>query len=139
MFLAFDLKDDYILLKSAFRWRDAPTENARNKIMDATGVRFSVFNLWPGWGPSSNGTLDLMHNFWMGPYSSLIITMGTHTYNAWLGIGKHGWDKVIVHGYLIDPAGWQRVQDLNNAIKWPSHIGRLPRNVIISLFPFCPL
>ncbi|KAL7282470.1 hypothetical protein ACG7TL_003941 [Trametes sanguinea] len=46
-----------------------------------------------------------------------------------LGLVKHGFDTVIVSGYLLDAASWRLFQELINSVQWPSGIGRLPKNL----------
>jgi hypothetical protein len=49
------------LRHAAERWRDAPTDNERNKIFEEEGVRWSEFWKLPYWNPILMLIIDVMH------------------------------------------------------------------------------
>ncbi len=53
-------KDDYELLRHAFRSRDAPIHH-QNQILKDYGIRWSTVNLLPNWTPVKKTALDFMH------------------------------------------------------------------------------
>lgn len=102
------------MLQQAFKAKDAVP--AREKgILDGYGIRWSPLNLIPGWRPVSLAVLDFMHNIFLGVISHLFTTVLFSSY-MFSGIGG-----------LHSPK--QRFEDLVNAVKWPSHVTRLPKNV----------
>lgn len=62
---AFQLKDDYELLKHKYRSKDSP-EGRKQEILDDYGVRFSALDWIPGWRPSKQTALDFMHCIFLG-------------------------------------------------------------------------
>ena len=58
-------KDDYQMLKDAFRSRLAGPER-QEVILRDRGVRWAAFNAISDWLPSSKTVLDFMHNVFLG-------------------------------------------------------------------------
>ncbi|EIW77947.1 hypothetical protein CONPUDRAFT_61597 [Coniophora puteana RWD-64-598 SS2] len=113
-------KDDYELLRQALYSKDAPPAR-QDQILDDHGARFVTLDLIPGWLPKTKTVLDFMHC-------------------VYLGIIPHLYDKVLFGGYMITGLGGsdsakQRFESLINSIAWPSHITRLPKNVLLSCSP----
>ncbi|KII86134.1 hypothetical protein PLICRDRAFT_115269 [Plicaturopsis crispa FD-325 SS-3] len=107
-------KDDYTMLRHAFASRVAGAAR-QFVILRDFGVRWATFNLIPGWLPSSKTALDFMHNIF-------------------LGLICHIFMEILFKAYMFSGAGGahseqQRFEKIVNAIKWPSHITRLPKNL----------
>ncbi|KZV89382.1 hypothetical protein EXIGLDRAFT_771823 [Exidia glandulosa HHB12029] len=103
------------LLRRAYEWLHARSKTAAEKLFKKFGVRWTIFNTLPGWGPRSKQVLDFMHAFYLGNVS-------------------HFWSNIVVHGYLISNVGgasspMRRFERFMNKIRWPGHIGRLPKNL----------
>ena len=47
-------------------WRDAHTENIRQRIYDTFGVRWSELLRLPYWDPTRFVVVEAMHNFFLG-------------------------------------------------------------------------
>lgn len=62
---AFIEKDDYQMLKDAYRSKKAEPERQEVILRDC-GVRWAAFNAISGWLPSSKTVLDFMHNIFFG-------------------------------------------------------------------------
>ncbi|KAF9455543.1 hypothetical protein BDZ94DRAFT_1179759, partial [Collybia nuda] len=107
-------KTDFSMLRQAFNAKDAAP--AREKgILDGYGIHWSPLNLIPGWRPVSLAVLDFMHNIFLGVISHLFTTVLFSSY-MFSGIGGINSPK-------------QKFEDLINAVKWPSHVTRLPKNL----------
>ena len=65
----FLLRDDWRYLKYAFRARDAEP-NLAEDIFRQRGVRWSSFNLIPGWLPSATAVVEFMHCIFLCRYVS---------------------------------------------------------------------
>ncbi|RDB30064.1 hypothetical protein Hypma_014106 [Hypsizygus marmoreus] len=108
------MKDDFNLLKHAFRSKDA-APGRQNTILRDHGVRWAIFNTISDWLPSSKTVLDFMHN-------------------VFLGLICHFFMEVIFKSYMLSGVGGdespkKRFEDIVNAVQWPSHITRLPKNL----------
>lgn len=107
-------KDDYELLRHAFRSRDAPVWR-QNQILKDYGIQWSTINLLPDWLPVKKTALDFMHA-------------------VFLGIIMHLFMQVLFAAHMFSGLGGQdsakqRFEDCINSICWPSHVTRLPKNV----------
>jgi hypothetical protein len=107
-------KTDTSMLRHAFNSQDAATARSKH-ILDSYGARWSNLNLVSGWRPSTRAVLDFMHNIFLSVIAHLFTTVLFSSY-MFSGVGGANSPK-------------QRFEDLINAIKWPSHITRLPKNV----------
>ncbi|CDO69927.1 hypothetical protein BN946_scf184836.g1 [Trametes cinnabarina] len=105
----FVLRDEWEQICHAFAYRDATTAKARKAIFEEHGQRWSQLFELPGWMPSGCA-IDFMHNFY-------------------LGIAKEMYMAFLVRGHLLNKDMWRRLEELVNAIQWPSGIGRLPKNL----------
>lgn len=119
-------------MKQAFRSRNAPTAR-QTEIMNDYGIRWSALNLVSGWKPSRKTALDFMHNVFLGK-SCIISRSRLIAYGLLVGIICHLFMKVLFASHMFSGIGGansakQRFEDLVNAVKWPSHVTRLPKNV----------
>ncbi|KAJ2982401.1 hypothetical protein NUW54_g10758 [Trametes sanguinea] len=105
----FVLRDEWEQIQHAFAYRDASTAKARKAIFEEHGQRWSQLFELPGWMPSGCA-IDFMHNFY-------------------LGIAKEMYMAFLVRGHLLNKDMWHRLEELVNAVQWPSGIGRLPKNL----------
>ncbi|THU83343.1 hypothetical protein K435DRAFT_971601 [Dendrothele bispora CBS 962.96] len=107
-------RNDYDLLKHKFQAKDAPPQR-QPEILGRHGVRFSTFDWIPGWHPCRQTALDFMHCIFLG---SVV---------AWL------WTQILFASHMFYGAGptspRRQFEDAINAIRWPSHITRLPKNL----------
>ncbi|EJD36235.1 hypothetical protein AURDEDRAFT_74418 [Auricularia subglabra TFB-10046 SS5] len=111
---AIPMTDDRSMLKLAWQWLAATTVAAA-ALFKSLGIRWMIMNLLAGWFPRRKQGLDFMHCIY-------------------LGLVKHYFD-VIFKAYLISNAGGDRspavrMQRTLNGIMWPSHVGRLPGNLV---------
>ncbi len=63
--LAFDYRDDFYLLKCAYRARNADQE-VRDGISERFGIRWSVLDILAGWLPAFSSPPDPMHGAYLG-------------------------------------------------------------------------
>ncbi|KAG2055668.1 hypothetical protein BDR06DRAFT_989036 [Suillus hirtellus] len=109
-------KDDYHMLRQSFYSKDA-TPARQEAILRDHGVRFSILNVIPGWLPSRKSALDFMHCIFLGIISHLFM-------------------HVLFGGYMLLGMGGinspkRQFEDIINAVRWPSHVTRLPKNVLL--------
>ncbi|KAG1810737.1 hypothetical protein EV424DRAFT_1571382, partial [Suillus variegatus] len=107
-------KDDFHMLRQSFYSRDAGPAR-REAILRDHGVRWSILNLLSGWLPSKKSVLDFMHCIFLGIISHLFM-------------------HVLFGGYMLSGMGGnespkRRFEDIVNAVRWPSHVTRLPKNL----------
>ncbi|KAG2757569.1 hypothetical protein P692DRAFT_20711205 [Suillus brevipes Sb2] len=107
-------KDDHHMLRQSFYSKDA-TPARQEAILRDHGVRFSILNVIPGWLPSRKSALDFMHCIFLGIISHLFM-------------------RVLFGGYMLSGMGGinspkRRFEDIINAVRWPSHVTRLPKNL----------
>ncbi|KAG2092682.1 hypothetical protein BD769DRAFT_1631822 [Suillus cothurnatus] len=107
-------KDDYHMLRQSFYSKDA-TPAHQEAILRDHGVRFSILNVISGWLPSKKSALDFMHCIFLGIISHLFMC-------------------VLFGGYMLSGMGGvnspkRRFEDIINAVRWPSHVTRLPKNL----------
>lgn len=112
---AWTTKSDYPMLRHAFNAKDS-TPAREKHILDSYGIRWTSLNFIPGRLPITNCVLDFMHNVFLGIICHLFMT-------------------VLFAGYMFTGIGGldspkQRFEDLVNAVRWPSHCTRLPKNVL---------
>jgi hypothetical protein len=67
MFLGTHDKEDYQMLKSAYRSKTAPPQR-QDVILRDRGVRWAAFNVISDWLPASKTVLDFMHNIFLGMF-----------------------------------------------------------------------
>ncbi|KAG2129521.1 hypothetical protein BD769DRAFT_1627963 [Suillus cothurnatus] len=109
-------KDDYHMLHQSFYSKDA-TPACQEAILRDHGVRFSILNVISGWLPSRKSALDFMHCIFLGIISHLFM-------------------RVLFGGYMLSGMGGvnspkQCFEDIINAVRWPSHVTRLPKNICL--------
>ncbi|KAG1888658.1 hypothetical protein F4604DRAFT_1877216 [Suillus subluteus] len=97
-----------------FYSKDA-TQARQDAILKDFGVRWSILNLISGWLPSKKSVLDFMHAIFLGIISHLFI-------------------RVLFGGYMFSGIGGinsprRRFEEIINAVRWPSHITQLPKNL----------
>ncbi|KAG1725027.1 hypothetical protein EDB19DRAFT_1897829 [Suillus lakei] len=107
-------KDDYQMLRQSFYSRDA-TQACQDAILKDFGVQWSILNLILGWLPSKKSVLDFMHTIFLGIISHLFM-------------------HVLFGGYMLSGIGGinsprRRFEEIINAVRWPSHITRLLKNL----------
>ncbi|KAG2061047.1 hypothetical protein BDR06DRAFT_993204 [Suillus hirtellus] len=107
-------KDDHHMLRQSFYSKDA-TPTRQEAILRDHGVRFSILNVIPGWLPSRKSALDFMHCIFLGIISHLFMRM-------------------LFGGYMLSGMGGinspkRQFEDIINAVRWPSHVTRLPKNL----------
>ncbi|KAH9921364.1 hypothetical protein B0H21DRAFT_701660 [Amylocystis lapponica] len=107
-------KDDYKMLKHAYRAKDVGPRR-ENAILRDHGVRWSIMNILAGWLPASNTVLDFMHNIFLGLIAHLFMEI---LFKAYMFSGAGG-----------DNSAKQRFENVINAVRWPSHVTRLPKNL----------
>ncbi|KAG1736380.1 hypothetical protein EDD22DRAFT_982388 [Suillus occidentalis] len=107
-------KDDHHMLHQSFYSKDA-TPARQEAILRDHGVRFSILNVISGWLPSRKSALDFMHCIFLGIISHLFM-------------------RVLFGGYMLSGMGGinslkRQFEDIINAVRWPSHVTRLPKNL----------
>ncbi|PPQ99854.1 hypothetical protein CVT24_009605 [Panaeolus cyanescens] len=107
-------KKDEALLRYAFESQRFG-EAQQAAILRDFGIRWSVLNLMPNWRPSQRTALDFMHNMF-------------------LGVVAHFYTKVLFAAHMFSGIGGndsakKRFESCINAIQWPSHVTRLPKNL----------
>ncbi|KAG2050544.1 hypothetical protein BDR06DRAFT_998615 [Suillus hirtellus] len=107
-------KDDHHMLRQSFYSKDA-TPTRQEVILQDHRVRFSILNVIPGWLPLRKSALDFMHCIFLGIISHLFMC-------------------VLFGGYMLSGMGGinspkRRFEDIINAVRWPSHVTRLPKNL----------
>lgn len=60
------MKTAHEMLEVAIRWRDANTQDERDRIFKEIGVRWSELNRLPYWDPILRVIIDGMHNIFLG-------------------------------------------------------------------------
>ncbi|KAG1731002.1 hypothetical protein EDB19DRAFT_2010037 [Suillus lakei] len=109
-------KNDYHMLHQSFYSKD-PTPAHQEAILQDHGVRFSILNVISGWLPSRKSALDFMHCIFLGIISHLFM-------------------HVLFSGYMLSGMGGvnspkQHFEDIINAVRWPSHVTQLPKNICL--------
>ncbi|KAG1737090.1 uncharacterized protein EDB91DRAFT_1249737 [Suillus paluster] len=107
-------KDDFHMLHQSFYSRDAGPAR-QEAILRDHGVRWSILNLLSGWLPSKKSVLDFMHCIFLGIISHLFM-------------------RILFGGHMLSGMGGNEspkhcFKDIVNAVKWPSHVTRLPKNL----------
>jgi hypothetical protein len=67
LILGVNDKDDYQMLKFAFKCKTAPAQR-QDVILRDRGVRWAGFNVISDWLPASKTVLDFMHNIFLGMF-----------------------------------------------------------------------
>ncbi|KAG2029766.1 hypothetical protein BDR03DRAFT_987545 [Suillus americanus] len=106
-------KNDHHMLRQSVYSKDATTAR-QEAILRDHGVKFSILNVIPGWLPSKKSALDFMHCIFLEIISHLFM-------------------RVLFGGYMLSGMGGvnspkRRFEDIINAVRWPSHVTRLPKN-----------
>ncbi|KAG1794952.1 uncharacterized protein BJ212DRAFT_1528927 [Suillus subaureus] len=107
-------KNDYHMLRQSFYSKDA-TPTCQEAILQDHGVRFSILNVISGWLPLRKSALDFMHCIFLGIISHLFMCVLFGGY-MFLGMGGVNSPK-------------RRFEDIINAVRWPSHVTQLPKNL----------
>ncbi|KII92119.1 hypothetical protein PLICRDRAFT_461608 [Plicaturopsis crispa FD-325 SS-3] len=107
-------KDDYKMLRRAFESRVSGAAHQLVLLRDY-GVRWVTLNLLSGWLPSTKTVLDFMHNVFLGLICHIFMEILFKAY-MFSGVGGSSSEK-------------QHFEDIINAVRWPSHITRLPKNL----------
>ncbi|KAG1749066.1 uncharacterized protein EDB91DRAFT_1244855 [Suillus paluster] len=107
-------KDNYHMLCQSFYSKDA-TPARQEAILRDHRVRFSILNVISGWLPLRKSALDFMHCIFLGIISHLFMC-------------------VLFGGYMLSGMGGvnslkRHFEDIINAVRWPSHVTRLPKNL----------
>ncbi|KAH7917672.1 hypothetical protein BV22DRAFT_1108527 [Leucogyrophana mollusca] len=107
----FEAREDWRYLKYSFRARGA-TAGIAETIAENRGVRWSIFNVLPGWTPAGSQVVEFMH--------AVFLTMVKHL------------TKVIIlkSGLLTGAAGGvkplERLETFFANLVWPVEAARLP-------------
>ncbi|KAI0044811.1 hypothetical protein FA95DRAFT_1583620 [Auriscalpium vulgare] len=110
-------RSDLRYRKYAFHYATADAEH-QEAIFDRRGVRWSIFNLWPGWMAAGSAPKDYMHGMFLGACKHVTRTI-LYSSGMFNGINARSTRQPL-----------SIVNDTFDSIWWPPSVGRVPKNLV---------